>query len=325
MLTKKVKSYILTQKLLNKGDHVLVGVSGGPDSVALLVVLHKLRHELAIKLSVGHFNHRLRKTADKEEVFVVKLCKDLNVACHSKQWINLRRKKTVSEEKSRKARYEFLTSLAKKIHAQSIAVGHTNDDLAETVLLRMIRGSGLQGLRSILPKRPINGTTVIRPFLSLSKKEILEFLAKQKIRHCIDTTNRDVKFLRNKVRRRLLPLLAKDYNKNIKRVLGRLAQNTELDYNYIRQASEEIYKKISSSQNTKIVFDSTLFLKQHKAVQRYLVRLAYENLKGNTNKLDFEHIEKIENLIEEGPFKAVLNLPSAIKFLKEKGHFVVYK
>src|SRR3989338_4895955 len=239
-LMHRLRKDILSANSFDRGDTVIIGASGGPDSTALTHILHALQYEIGFHLHIAHYNHNLHRQSGRNQKFVEKLAEELNVPCTTQMWRHPhRRKKGSLEDAARQRRLQFLNHLAKRIGARAVVLAHTKDDLAETVLMRILRGTGLQGLRGILPQRELNGVCFVRPLLNVSKEEILTFLKKKKITYCTDPTNIQKKFFRNKVRLQLLPLLASGYNRNIKELLTNLADNINTDYSYLESRSEE--------------------------------------------------------------------------------------
>ena len=215
---ESIKNTCLTHKLLSRGDRIVVGVSGGPDSIALLYALEALHHDFGLQLFVAHLNHGLRPESIPEQAYVKELAKKLGLPLFTKT-VHLQKIKGSLEEKAREARIAFLVDTTKKVNAHAIALGHHQDDLAETILMRMIRGTGPMGIKCILPKRTIQGITFIRPLLETNRCAIEKFLKTRKIRFYVDASNLDTQFLRNKIRHHLIPLLEKNYNPSIKKTL----------------------------------------------------------------------------------------------------------
>lgn len=318
---EKTKKTIQHHQLFDQGDRVLVGVSGGPDSVALLSILNELRHALGIHLVVAHFNHNLRKNAGTDQRFVENLARRLQLPFVSAQG-HLRKstRKSSMEEIARESRFTFLVKAARRLKAEKIALGHTQDDLAETVLMRILRGTGLMGMRGILPKRTLYGIAFVRPLIASDKKDVLDFLKKRKIKFRVDPTNKTKKFFRNKIRQELLPLLEQRYSKNIRRILANLSATITADYDYLEQQSGRLFRKplLKNGPSKSIRFDLNRLGKIHPSLQRLLIRLAIENLKGDTRKLSFEHMCEIEDLIINRPAESIVHLPGQITVLKEK-------
>lgn len=314
-MINRVLSTIRKSGLLKKGDAVVVGVSGGPDSTALLYVLRGLQKELKLRLYVAHLDHMLRKDSSSDERFVRALAEKLKLPFISTR-IDVKKLafRGSVEEIARNARLGFLFNTAKKAGARKIALGHTLDDQAETVLMRVLRGSGLYGLSAILASREIAGFEIIRPLIETKRKEIEKFLKSKKITPRYDASNTEDKYFRNKLRNNLLPLLEKDYNSNIKEVLSNLAETSGQDYLYMRESAERFIKrnKISLS----ISFDNLKGM--HPALRRMVIRIILERLQGNTRRINFTHMREIEDLIKKRPTGSIVDLPKGISVIKKK-------
>ena len=217
---KAIRSF----QMLNKGDCVLVAVSGGPDSVALLQLLRSIQQDYRLALVVAHLNHRLRgEASDADEQFVRQLAQDCELTCCVDEIspVDLQRLRHENLEAGiRRKRYEFLRRCAAIHSAQKIAIGHTMNDQAETVLMRLIRGGGSLGLSSISPARPDG---VIRPLLFIRREKILNYLRENDRGWREDSSNQDLRFFRNKVRHELIPSLLR-YNPKIVEQLSRTAE-----------------------------------------------------------------------------------------------------
>ncbi|MCK5260374.1 MAG: tRNA lysidine(34) synthetase TilS [Candidatus Omnitrophica bacterium] len=319
-LITKVKKNIQNAQFFGRGDTVIVGVSGGSDSVALTHILHALQYELGFHLHMAHYNHHLRRSANTDQKFVEALAEKLNVPCSVGHWKNPKAlKKGSIEEAARKHRFHFLNHLAKKINARAVVLAHTEDDLAETVLMRILRGTGLQGLRGILPIRELDNVCFVRPLLNIKKDNILAFLKRKNISFRIDPTNHQTKFFRNKVRIDLMPLLAKKYNHNIRGLLTNLANNAGTDFDYLENQAKKLFEKHTKcdSDKTNVRINLKVFGAQHPALKRMLVRLGIQQLKGNTNRLTLTHFREIEDLIQNRPKGTIVNLPQGISARKD--------
>lgn len=325
-LIDKVRQTIRQYKLINKppseggSEKIVVGVSGGPDSLALLYALKALQKEWPVALHIAHLNHMLRgRESQGDAEFVVRLAQKLNIPVTMRK-INLAGLKQggSAEEIARKARLEFLFAVARKNKARKIALGHNLDDQAETVLMRVIRGSGLLGLSGILPKRKINNFIIIRPLIEIPRKEITNFLKVKKIKPRIDSTNSEEIFFRNRVRHKLLPEL-KRYNPNIKQVLANTAQNIAADYDYLLENSRRAFAKLKTGKG-KVKLSIVKFMKLHPALQNIVLRLAYTELKGDTRRLTYQHIKEVKDLIYSRPCGAIVDLPSSISVIKNPQH-----
>ena len=208
---------------------VLVAVSGGSDSVALLSALQRLRLAGKGQLVVAHFNHRMRATADRDEAFVRELAERLKLPVE----IGVAAKPTSSsgdgvEAAARDARYDFLKQTAGAIGARYVVTAHTADDQAETILHRILRGASIRGAAGIRRARPLMvGVALLRPLLNVTHAEVLDYLSDRKQAYCEDETHAQLKFLRNRIRNQLMPLLEKEYQTGVRESLlrfGRLAE-----------------------------------------------------------------------------------------------------
>ena len=325
-LFKKIKANIRTYHLIRPGDRIIVGVSGGPDSTALCYLLNTLKHQLGLEIYVAHFNHNLRKNAGKDERFVKKFADRLGLPCVREEWHHSSSSQKGSvEEKAREKRMAFFCKWAKKLNAQSVALAHTQDDLAETVLMRILRGSGLMGMRAILPKRFIHQTMFIRPLLNVTEKEILAFLKTHHLSYHRDPSNRSLRFFRNKIRIKLLPLLEKEYNPQIKSVLATLSQSITQDYDYLKQQTDtRLTKLIIRTKNpTNLKIPLPKFNKLHRALQGMLIRRCIEELKGDTRKITAVHLKEVLDLIDVRPAGSVVDLPHAMTVQKNREYISI--
>lgn len=322
--TKTILQFIRANALIPEGATVVIGVSGGADSTALLYTLNSLRHELGIQLHVAHINHQLRKTAITDERFVKKLADSLGLPFHT-QRVTVRRtaQKSSLEDAAREARQKALFQIAGHLKAHTIALAHTQDDLAETVLMRIIRGTGLEGLQGISSRRDFGGYTIVRPFLSTSRKDIEQFLTQHKLKYRTDPTNKQILFFRNKIRLKLLPLLEKDFNPGIKKTLANLAQTAAFDYTTLDSLAQKHYRKIvgRTGKSTR-----TLSLSKLKnipvSLQRLIFRHILKELKNDPLSFSLQHIREIEDLIQSRPDAAVVNLPLGIAVKKESNQLI---
>jgi len=324
MLIKKFKNFIQRYNLIDKGDKILVGVSGGPDSVVLIYLLNSIKKDFSLTLHIGHLDHMLRRNSYKDAEFVEELSHKLNIPITTGK-VNVKElaKNGSLEEIARNTRLGFLFSIARQIKTKKIALGHNLDDQIETVLMRFLRGAGLYGLRGILPKREIAGFTIIRPLLGIRRKEIENYLRRRKITARQDYTNFKDIYLRNKLRHHLLPLLERRYNPNIREVMVNMAESIGCDYDYLFKLSEKTFFKNAHFYSRKIVFCLDEFLKLEPALQRMLVRLSVYKLKGDLRRLEFRHIKEIEDLLLQRPANSIVDLPKGISTIKTKSKLII--
>lgn len=273
--------------LVRKGDTVLIGLSGGPDSVCLTHLLYQNQDKLGIKLHLAHLNHQLRPEANREEDWVRKLAASLGLPLTVKK-VKVKElaasRKMSLEEAARQARYEFFDRLAAKIQADKIALAHTADDQAETVLLWLIRGAGSGGLRGI----PWQRGKIIRPLLGTNKSEILADLKKHKLSYCQDQSNLKLDFTRNKIRQQLLPYLAK-LNPRIKENLWRTAE--------ILAEEDLLLEELTGQAKLRIGRNLAKLTALSPALQRRILRQSIGRKKGDLKDISFGHVEKIRQML----------------------------
>lgn len=312
-IREDIKSAIKKYNLINKNDKVVIGVSGGADSLCLLYLLKGLQKELKISLHIAHLDHMLRKESAKEARFVKEVGKRLEIPVTlAKINVNNLAENISLEEAARNARLEFLFKVAIKSKAKKIALAHNFDDQVETVLMRVLRGAGLSGLSGILPKRKMGSIEIIRPLLEIKRKDIEKFLRIKRIDFCIDKSNTNEIYFRNKIRHKLLPLLEKEYNKNIREVLFSLAQNAASDYDYLKVSAERFLR------NNKNKLNLNILIKLHPSITRLKLRAAISSIQGDTRRITFKHIQELEDLIFNRPHGSIVDLPKGISVLKKR-------
>jgi tRNA(Ile)-lysidine synthase len=285
-------------------------------------LLHQLRHQLGIKLHIAHFNHRLRLNADQDERFVRNLASKLNVPISFGRRSNFSKVK-VSEDTARQWRFRFFTKIVYQVSAQAIALAHNQNDLAETVFMRLLRGSGLLGLRGILSETTLGQTKLIRPLLSVQRSRIEEYLRQHHLNYRNDETNRQTHYLRNKIRLKLLPDLVKNYNVNFSHTLVDLAYTTQADYDYLLNQARHIFRKNAIISNIKVRIKIKFFLKQHISMRRMMLRLSFEQLASSYGQLNFSHIEEVEDLLLNRPAGARVHWPQSVSVFNSKDELVL--
>ena len=312
---------LLDGQLLPPRSRVLVAVSGGADSVALLHLMTRLRQTWRLTIYAAHLNHGLRPTAHEDAEFVRSfgarwrvptVIESLPVAtqCEQHGWS--------LEEGARRVRYQWLLEVARRYSADHVATAHTADDQAETVLMRLLRGSGLLGLGAIPSKRPLGEAWIIRPLLGVWRREILAYLAAHRLTHREDETNADVQFVRNRIRHLLLPLLEREYNPKIKETLVRLAEQSQSDYAYLRASAQRQGKRVMTSREEgEVALAIAPWLRQPDAVQRELIRQAIQQVRGDLATIEFRHWLEILDLIRHRPPGSRVELPNGIVWRRE--------
>lgn len=314
-LAQRVHQTIDRHRMLAEGETVVVGVSGGPDSTALLHLLAELRTRLRLSLHVAHFNHRLRPGAGDDAAFVAEMSRALGVSYHEgageTRALAARLHLSV-EDAARRLRYEFFTSVARNVGAQAVATGHTRDDQAETVLMRLVRGSGLRGLAGIPPVRMLDGLRVIRPLLEVRRVELEAYLAAGGVTWREDPTNRDPAILRNRIRMVVLPAI-EGYNPDIGDTLARLAGFLRDEADALDQLAAPQIAGVLAGGPDVVRISRAAFVRLPAALQRRALREAVRQVRGNLNSVGLVHVEEARRSIIEGQSGAVAQFPGGVQ------------
>lgn len=297
--------------VLKEKENICVALSGGPDSTALIMLLREVKGELGISLSACHVNHGLRgRESSEDETFVRELAGRLSIPIKIKR-IDVEKYRNLKggslQAVARELRYLFFQRLIKQGFADSIAVAHTLDDTSETVLMNFLRGSGVEGLTGI---PPIRNEKIIRPFIEISKREILEYLEANRIPFRLDSSNISSKYLRNRLRNELIPELENRYNPALRATLKRTSEIMTDVQDYLSREAEKALVRISlpSGRKKGVVLDTALFNGLERAIQREVLRRAIEEARGSLMGLSYDHIEKLRDLANRGK-SGELDLP----------------
>ncbi len=296
--------------MIRPEEHVLVAVSGGADSTALLLCLHELAPVLGIRLSAAHLNHCLRgEESEADALFVRNLCTELGLAliCEA---IPVSRNAAAArgnlEETAREVRYDFLTRAARQAGAQKIALGHTQNDQAETVLMRLFRGSGSRGLTGI---QPVLAGLFIRPLLECQRPEITSFLGARGAEYREDSTNRDLHYRRNRVRLEVLPYVEKHLNPNAVRTLARHAAVAREVSDYLEKQAVDALEAVREPAREGISLSVKKLLELHPLMQKMSLRLALREIRGSLRGINQRHVEAMVSLYRPGQSGRTIELP----------------
>jgi tRNA(Ile)-lysidine synthase len=326
-LLQTVERTIETYGMLEPKDSVIIGVSGGPDSVALLHVLFLIASRFSLKLGVAHLNHCLRRNdSDKDAQFVEVLAKKYDLPCytHKKDVLKYQIENKLSlEEAARRVRYTFLNNVADTMQYNKIAVGHHSDDNAELILMNLFRGSGTQGLSGI---PPVRDHKIIRPLIELNRSELIAFLSQNKLEYVSDESNTDTKYLRNRVRHDLIPLIKTAYNPNISETLNRLSSIIRSEEEWIDDVVHPFYEKtLLGVQKNCIILSVSMLNRYHPALQRRIIRTTIEKIKGDLRRIRFVNVNSVIGLIEKGSAYGKVDLPDRIKIQRDRDALHVFK
>lgn len=294
----KILEIIKKYNLIENGDKIVVGVSGGPDSITLLNILKNIKENKYInfEIVVCHINHMIRQEAISDEEYVKQYCKDNNIECYARR-IEVEKmaetQRIGTEEAGRKARYEFFNEILEKTNSNKIATAHTANDNAETVLMNIIRGSGTAGLKGIEPKRD----NIIRPLIESTREEIEDYCAENKLNPRIDKTNFENIYTRNKVRNMLIPYIKENFNPNIINSINRLSDLSKQENAYLDQITEKTYNSLLiEEKNDEIILDLKAFNSQELVIKNRLVLYTINKVLGTRSGIEKKHIEDIIKL-----------------------------
>ena len=324
-LINKIKSIIKKYSMLRHGDRVLVGVSGGPDSMALLDILNELKNEFNLQLAVAHLNHGLRgKESNRDEDFVKRMTKIYGLKCYSKKLRRgfLKMKGVSPEESARKARHKYFEFLLKKKRFTRIALGHTADDQAETVLMRFLRGSGLRGISGIPPVR--KSGEIIRPLIGIWKTDVKTYLKQKKIDYVIDSTNISQDFLRNRIRNNLIPYLEKNFNPNIKNNLVRMAEIFSMEEKMLDRFTKMIEKDVLLVSGDSAFVNLEKFNLFDRGARIRLIQKAIETILGDLKQFGSAHFENILSLASGSTPNTEIALPRSLICGREYNRIKIY-
>ena len=317
-ILQRVSQTIAKYDLLSPGDRVLLGVSGGADSLCMLHLLLRLAPELKLTLFVGHLDHQLRGCeAEQDATYVAGICRSWGVACtveradvgalaHS-QGLSI-------EEAARVARYTFLAALAHRLGARAIAVAHNADDQIETVLMHILRGAGLDGLVGMRPlsslaaaalyepstPEPGESLRLIRPLLEVERASIEAYCREHGLQPRMDRSNADVRYLRNRVRHELIPHL-EGYNPAVRSAIRRLADILSAEHEVLRRCLEDAWAQVVTAESPwEVRYDLTRFREQPLGLQRALLREGFRRLGASQRDLGLVQVDEAVNLLRDG-------------------------
>ncbi len=331
-LVQKIAEFCQKNSLLTNHDHVVIGVSGGPDSLCLLDVLEKLRDKFDLTLTIAHLNHQLRgadSQADEDFVRAVAPQRELLLFVETADVAALATQRKQSlEEAARQARYAFLWRVARQVNASKIAVGHNADDQVETVLMHFLRGTGQAGLRGMTPlmdiadlhlpssdplAEPVSASPqLIRPLLEIPRAEIEAYCQAHRLEPRQDFSNQDTTFFRNRLRHELLPQL-ETYNPNIRQILQRTAKVMAAEVEFLNDQLARVWPTVVRSESeAKIELDLAVWRSLPLALKRSTLRQAVQTLRRSLRDINFEHIDAAITIIEKGNVGAKASLPQGL-------------
>lgn len=312
MIREKVLKTIKKYNLIESGDKIVLGVSGGPDSISMLVILNELKTKLNFDIVVAHINHGLRENAKLDEKYVKKFCEKNKIECFVLN-VNVKEvakaQKIGLEEAGRIVRYNFFDETLKKVGAKKIGIAHNKNDNLETMIMNVLRGSGTNGLRGIEPKIK----NYIRPLIEVSRDEIEEFCEIEKLNPRIDESNFENGFTRNKIRNIVVPFIKEEFNPNIVESFWRLAEITREQEDYLNLVTSSEYTKVlieeqnlsnfddnkseyNNEKEATIILNLKEFNNKPKVIQKRIILLAINKVFGSIKGIEKIHLDDIIKL-----------------------------
>jgi len=309
---RQARRTIARYDMLRPRERVLVAVSGGPDSTALLSVLHRLAPEMKLDLHVAHLDHGWRGRASARDAeFVRRMATRMRLPVTvghlgPRVWQTREGRQSSREARARELRQSFLLETAREIGAQKVALGHTRDDQAESLLLRLLRGSGPRGLAGTYPV--VDGV-IIRPLIDVRRREIMAYLRERRLSYRMDATNRDLSLTRNRARRRLIPLLEREFNPNVVEALAHAADLLRDEDGFLGELAANKYREIATRRGESVVLEGRALQELPVPIKRRILRLALAEARGDLRRIALQHVERSLSLLDERRRRGHVSLP----------------
>ena len=324
-MKNKVLETIKKFNLIQQGDRIVLGVSGGPDSISMLHILNEIKEEYKFEIYVAHINHMIREEAVEDEKYVQDYCQKNKIECYVKR-IDVQQvannNKIGTEEAGRNIRYEFFEEVLQKVGANKIAIAHNKNDKIETIIMNLFRGSGLSGLKGI---EPIRNNKYIRPLIECEREEIEQYCEQCQLNPRIDKTNFENDYTRNKIRNIVIPYIQKEFNPNLIQTMDRLSQVATDESDFVEAQTQKIYATLLVEKTKKqIVLRLKEFNEQDKVIKNRVILLAIKQLMGTTQRIEKIHIEDIIKLCSNNVGNKFLTPNKNIKVLvKDKKIYII--
>ncbi|WP_169313132.1 tRNA lysidine(34) synthetase TilS [Acetonema longum] len=316
VLLGQVRQYIQQHSLLQPGDRVIVGCSGGADSLALLDILHRLRDELAIEMAAAHVDHMFRGEESAADArFVADICREYGLVCYQTAIdvpAYIRTSGLSAEDAARQLRYRYLHQVASRWGGAKIATGHHADDQAETVLMHLLRGAGSQGLSGI---RPL-AAGIIRPLLAANRCRIEEYCRSRQLFWRTDSSNLKTDYRRNRIRLSIMPQLTDLMQADVARQICRSAEILAGESDFIRKQAEGLWPHLVQEEDDVLLLDINRFHDLHPALKRQVIRLILEKKRGLTG-ISFDHVEVLIQMVDCWQVGTNYILPGGLRVKKD--------
>lgn len=328
-MKQKILQTIKKYNLIKNGDSIVIGVSGGPDSICLLHILNELKQELNFKIYVAHINHMIREEADIETEYVKEFCNKMEVECFVKRIDVVKiatELKKGTEETGRQVRYDFFNEVMEKTNSNKIATAHNNNDKAETIIMNILRGSGTAGLKGI---EAIRDNKFIRPLIDITRDEIEEYCTVNNLNPQIDKSNNENIYTRNKIRNVVIPYIKQEFNPNIIKTINRLSEVITEENEYLNNITTKTFNEIIQENvnthtshftpHTSITLDLKKFNKLELVIKRRLILYTINKLLGTVEGIEKINIDDIIKLCSNNIGNKYLMPTKNIKILVKKG------
>lgn len=323
LIGQKIRDYAVNNKIIERGDRLVVGVSGGADSVCLLTWLNSVRRDFDLYICAVHIHHGIRgEEADRDMRFTQELCDKYCIPCEVRKYDVLKyaaENNMTAEEAGRKLRYQAFEEIRSEYDCNKIAVAHHQDDSVETILFNLVRGTGARGLKGIAPVSEI----VVRPLLALDRTEVEEYLLMNNISWCTDSTNLTEDYSRNKIRHTVIPALKEVNAQAVLHILESGAIIGDM-YRYILEEAQKSFSGIARIDNGEVYLPVKVMLDKKPVIRREVIRLALESITHTLKDITAKHIYSIEELLL-GQSGRLIMLPYGVIAIREQNDLKIYK
>ncbi len=314
------KDYIKKEKLVNRNERLLLGVSGGPDSLTMLDLFNRIKEEFNLKLFVFHLNHMFRDEAEDDARYVEDICSTLGIRSFIETYnvpVLISESGLSPEEAAREIRLKKLQERASSLDLNKVVLAHNKNDLVETILLNMIRGTGLKGLAGITPRTNFENVEIIHPLLSLNRYEIESYCEERGLEPRIDHTNQETIYTRNKIRHKIIPYIEEEINPGFKDVMVRMAEVIREEENFLDKiAEEELENLVLTAGQDNITLALTKLEGLPRVIRTRVLQKVIYDLKEKSYDLYYKHFQILEDLIKNSTTGKKLDLPGGITVIR---------
>ena len=328
-IKERFKKNLRNKNLISNNNRLLLGVSGGPDSLTMLDLFTSIRDDFNLEIIVFHLNHLFREEAGQEAEYVRRICEKKNLKAIIKTHDvpkYVENNNLSPEEGAREIRFKYLKEIFQNEDIDKIGLAHNKDDLVETVLLNIFRGSGMRGLKGIEDEVTIEGMKIIHPLLIFFRSEIIDYCNSNGLEPVYDPSNDSNLYSRNRIRNNILPLIENQINPNVKQVITRMTESVKEDYNFIKQYSDKKFKELLIEKDEqKYILDLKKIKDLHPTLIKRIINIIVKELKGNIDNFYYKHYNDIINFIDANNTGDLLDLPDNINIKISYDKLIVIK